>query len=198
MDFPDFRGSAEFIKEEHRSGFLFRLNDPAGLPKALDPHPDASRLQGDIFQDFPFARMNQSGKISSKNQFCMVLNNTCDLQPERSKTCNVALAIDYLRYEREASERGVEGVENHLKAVKNNEIFNFFFVTSCPNFSGGLIVNLSNICTVPMAVLETAIINGNRLGSLTQFGFYHYLIKLTRFFARPESDEVERHSDFAV
>ncbi len=127
----------------------------------------------------------------------MVLNNTCDLQPGRSPYVNIALVADFPKFETGIRQtREVASANGYIESVRENKVSEIFFVERCPGFGSGMVVFLNKIATVPFTMYEKALSQtANRQASLSQHGFYYFLIKLTRLLARPESEEVTRQVD---
>lgn len=192
-----------FIEAAYRAGFIpsatvealvERLKAfPPSNPVATSPHSKEDRLQGDVFRDFPFIQMKSDGQIAVRERICVVLNNACDLQPERSERCNLALAVDYEVFSTwQLESRGEASARDFLKEVEANGVSELFYIPSAPLYARGLVVLLDCICTVPFGVYEDCLANGKRLSSLTQDGFWSFLASLTHYLARAESPEIAR------
>jgi len=192
MDPLEAASRAGFIPERSKEAFVAWLTK-SGNQHAILPHPDEQRLQGDIYRQFPFALVKDDHQASIALKVILVLNNTCDLQLNRTPSCNVALAADYNCYaESIRAARSDQSATNFLADVERNRIDDLFFLQDCPTFPAGLVVFLNKISTVPTKLYERALKQGHRFASLSQHGFYHLLIKLNRFFARVETSDVSR------
>jgi hypothetical protein len=88
--------------------------------------------------------------------------------------------------------RGAESASGFLSAVQKNKVDDLIYFAASPEYPDGLLVYLNRIATIPSRLYENSLENGLRLASLSQDGFWFFLIKLTRFLARAESDEVTR------
>lgn len=192
MDPLEAAARAGFIPDGKRETFIAWLVKST-RHHALLPHPDEERLQGDLLHAFPFVLVIDAETARIKPQLGLILNNACDLQPKRSEFCNVALAADYSAYSASVeANKASESAKSFLADVSNNRVDDLFFLRDCPGYPNGVIVFLNRISTLPSSIYENALAEGQRFASLSQQGFYHLLIKLTRFLARAESNDVNR------
>lgn len=157
------------------------------------PHPSQYRLQGDIISDFPVALVDEGGNPRCKQLPVIVLNNTCDLQPNRSKFVTVAPAFDFEQYAQSIiSKRGEQNAQSHLHSVRANNIYELLWLPSFFDFKQGAVVFLDRVGSVSTKLYEDALASERRLASFSQNGFYFLLIKLTNHIARMESGEIQR------
>lgn len=132
-------------------------------------------LQGDIFKNIEFITYNVDGKPIKLKGDIMVISNTCDI----SRNENI-LFIPFIPLEKLTRKIN----ENDLK---KNVIYNFFYIKEIEN----KILDFDRIIHLPRKQLEK--IKENRKFSLTQYGFYMLLIKLSVYLMRIESEEVKRN-----
>lgn len=157
------------------------------------PPSNESRLQGDIHADFPVALIAPDGRAVSKNFPVLVLNNTCDLQPNRSAFVNVAPVLDFEEFARiEIAKRGEENARSYLRDVRSNRVHELLWLPPFDKFRQGAVVFLDKLSTASIQIYESSLKNNARLASFSQNGFYYFLIKITSHLARAESTEVER------
>ncbi|MGD9745027.1 MAG: hypothetical protein AB7I98_00010 [Verrucomicrobiales bacterium] len=196
MDTNESARCAEFIDAASRIDFIEQLIRTSPPPSYyVDPHLEEERLQGDLFHDVPFVRIKSENDHTLKLQVAVVLNNTCDLQTGRSDFINFALAADFSKFKRAIESReNPEKARGFLDSVKKNVVNEIFFIPPCPVCESGLIVFLNQVTTIPAALYDTNISQKKRFASLSQHGFYLFLIRLTNFFARIEKpSEITRH-----
>jgi hypothetical protein len=182
------------ISEQHRESLISNLRDKPDFNWLVGgPNGHTDRLQGDFFETFPVIYLDPAEKPVSKRQTVMVINNTCDLPPGRSKFVSVAPIFDLGRFlEGQAKVRKADSLENFEKDLRKNQISELLFIPTMKGFSNGALVRLDMICSVPMPFLEEAVARGARCASFSQSGFYVLLMKLTHHLTRMESDEVAR------
>ncbi|MEW6157036.1 MAG: hypothetical protein AB1813_06360 [Verrucomicrobiota bacterium] len=157
------------------------------------PHAEEHRLQGDLLADFPVALIAPDGRSVSKRFAVMILNNTCDLQPKRSSFVNVAPVIDFEEFTKaEIAKRGEDGARSYLHDIRSNRVLEMLWLPPFHTFRHGAIVFLDRIGTAAIQIYEHSLGSNARLASLSQNGFYYFLIKITTHLARAESAEVRR------
>jgi hypothetical protein len=191
MNFAERLFQSQFVKETHKttlSGLLER-NDFSWLVGTS--HAEEARLQGDLFQALPIVLIDAEGNVRKTSQPAMVINNTCDLQPDRSTFVTVALTSSYAAFsEFIGRQRNLAGARGYLESLRRNEIDELLFIPSCPGFLNGAVVHLDRLCSMSTRVYEGALFEGGRLASFSQYGFYYLLMKVTHFLARAESPDV--------
>ncbi len=157
------------------------------------PNLGEKRLQGDIHADFPVAVIAPGGKAVSKNLAVLILNNTCDLQPNRSAFVNVAPVLDFEQFSRvEIARRGEDGARSYLHDIRSNRVFELLWLPPFDAFKQGGIVFLDRLSSASSSIYEQSLNNNARLASFSQNGFYYFLIKITSHLARAESAETVR------
>lgn len=158
-----------------------------------DPHPSEQRLQADLLKDFPVALIAHDGAVRSKRFAVLILNNTCDLQPNRSRFVSVAPVLDFEEFAKvEISKRGQNGAQSYLHDIRSNRVFELLWLPPFHTFRAGGIVFLDRLSSAAITIYEQSLTHGARLASFSQNGFYYFLIKITTHLARAESSEVQR------
>jgi hypothetical protein len=176
------------------------------FPSSSDPNLTYSRIadsnylyQGDCVCDVPFALFNQ-GKFDVAYLNGLVMSNTCDIAPdnERTDAPNVQFAAvialsEYL--ERLRSKKIDESkIQNFIVNLKNNKISNLFYLPEKKN-SDKLILQESFVRFDLNVTLASSIFTsvtysldyfpfGDRRISLSNYGFYLFLIKLSIHYCR--------------
>jgi hypothetical protein len=196
MDAAALVKAAGIVPEGKRASFVDYLSRLPKTPGLVDrPHRTEQHLQGDILREFPFCVITGEEPPVVKPITVAVLNNTCDLQPNRSDFVNVSPVIDFagLRESIQAK-RSEASAKDFLRDVQNNNVAELFYVESCPTFDGAIIIMLDRISTARAEIYQKAVERDMRVASFTQNGFYLFLIKLTNFLARAETPDVARLS----
>jgi hypothetical protein len=196
VNFDNAVENSSSIPKEHKASFVECLRKIPDFSWVLGmPNPRFDRLQGDFLRDFPIIFLKPDGTVLVARKPVMVVNNTCDIPPNRSEMVTVAPVLDFGRYlqslehEKQQSQESIQG---HARDIRQNQISHLLYVPNLTGFPDGAIVRLDRMCSVAYVMLEQAIQAGSRLASFTQNGFYILLLKLTYHLVRPESAEVTR------
>ncbi len=130
----------------------------------------------------------------------IILSNTCDidLQNERNFPSQIVYApifsLDkYKLTLLKNSKKSKEQIDDHINAIKRQEITQIFFL---PKFDGKLeesIVFFDRVNNMPNTLIERDKITTNRIFTLSDYGAYLFLLKLSIHFTRVQ-DKVERKS----
>jgi hypothetical protein len=196
MDLEGAARQSGVIPSQKVDSFISCLKSPSDYSWLLTvPHPTETRLQGDIFNDFPLAIVDPDGNPKCSRFTVLVLNNTCDLQPLRSNFVTAAPVLDFGSYSQSiVRKRGENKAANFLKDVMANRVFEILWLPAFGAFRDGAVVFLDRIGAISINIYESALLNNRRIASFSQNGFYFFLIKITKHLARPESIEVVRHN----
>ena len=130
----------------------------------------------------------------------IILSNTCDidLQNERNFPSQIVYApiFSLEKYKQtllKNSKKSKEQIIDHINAIKKQEITQIFYL---PRFDGKLeesIVFLDRVNNMPNTLIERDKITSNRIFTLSDYGAYLFLLKLSIHFTRVQ-DKVERKS----
>lgn len=128
----------------------------------------------------------------------IILSTTCDidLQNERNFPSQIVYApIFSLEKYRQAllnnSKKSIEQITDHINAIKKQQITQIFYL---PKFDGKIeesIVFLDRVNNMPNTLIERDKITSNRIFTLSDYGAYLFLLKLSIHFTRIQ-DKVER------
>jgi len=194
MDREEVAKHAGVIPTGKRRAFLEYLVRSPELPDVLDaPHTTEERLQGDLLKELPCVHLDAEGNAKVATFTVAVINNTCDLQPRRSKFVNVAPVFDFREYrEHIVQARGEKNAQGFLGSLQSNKISEILYVSKCPEYPEGVVIFLDRLSCISSALYEQALAGKRRVASFTQNGFYIFLLKITRFLARAETPDVAR------
>ncbi|MDK2837368.1 MAG: hypothetical protein PWQ53_507 [Bacteroidota bacterium] len=128
----------------------------------------------------------------------IILSNTCDidLQNHRNFPSQIVYApIFNLEKYKEAllknSKKTEQQIDDHIKAIKKQEITQIFYL---PRFQGKLdesIVFLDRVNNMPNNSIDREKVPNNRIFTLSDYGAYLFLLKISVHFTRIR-DNVER------
>lgn len=131
---------------------------------------------------------------------CIVLSNTCDidLQNRRNFSSQIVYApifnlAKYIQTLRINSSKSEQQITDHLNAIKKQEVTQIFYL---PKFEGKLddsIVFLDRVFNMPNTLIDRENICNQRIFTLSNYGVYLFLFKLSIHFTRIQ-DKVDRGS----
>lgn len=156
-------------------------------------------FQGDGYSDFLFVNLPdpEVGKLPA-----MVISNTCDID-QNNKRLNpkrivYAPIFQLKKYHKKLIndhvETGVETLESinsHIQAIKKQYVTDIFYLPPNEAITHDSIVMLDRLNNLPVDSLTSDKIVENRLFTLSNFGFYMFLVKLSIHFSRVK-EEVQR------
>lgn len=152
----------------------------------LNEKPYEKISQGDIFSDIPFYYTDECGDQCIITAKAQLLSNTCDADHDD----NIILAAVYPISD-------ISDNAQKLISIKNNTTYNLFYIPD--SGADQYVVDFSMLNSISRhsfnAYRECGKIK--TLASLSDFGYYLFLAKLTVFFMRPESADV-RDSRFVL
>jgi hypothetical protein len=153
--------------------------------------------QSDLVYQIRYPHLNEEiFEFEKYYTTAIILSNTCDISDENTHTlnkkqCVLAPIIEleiYIQTLRASESFSEERLASFLNELKLQRITNVFYVSD--NGGQEYIALLDKIFWFPTEELNSYLedINENKLFSLTHFGYYLFLLKLTFHFSRfPES-----------
>lgn len=159
-------------------------------------------MQSDLVKEIRFAQWDDETAGYKKGYTdAIIISNTCDISFENkhelnAKQCLFAPLHDFNIYLDDLKKAGYsnEKIESFSKSVKSQQRTNIFYLPE--HFKDGkeYIVLLDNLFWFPTQELNSYIddIDTNRVTSLTHFGFYLFILKLSYHLCRlPEQCDRE-------
>lgn len=153
--------------------------------------------QSDLVYQIRYPHLNEDNfEFEKYYTTAIVLSNTCDISDENphnlnKKQCVLAPVIElstYVETLKKMDSFSDDRLSSFLSELKLQRITNIFYISD--NGGEEYIALLDKIFWFPTEELNSYIeeINDNKLFSLTHFGYYLFLLKLTFHFSRfPES-----------
>jgi hypothetical protein len=115
----------------------------------------------------------------------MILSNSCDISsenrrflPPRFIYCPILKLSNYIGL---LERNGVEGevLKGHIEAIRAQRITSVLFLPQAGNLKEDCLVFLDRINNCDLAYLSEERVKANRLFSLSDYGFYLFLVKLS-------------------
>jgi hypothetical protein len=144
----------------------------------LLPEKLSTLSQGDIVSEVPFSYFKEDGSQYIFRAKGMVISTSCHIDQKEVINIVPVLPLDFF-----------EGDENGKRELEANRIFNYMYFPE--NMLKDYFVDFSRINTYNKNLIVRGIEEGkiHRICSLSQIGFYLFIIKLTVFFMRKEDAE---------
>lgn len=164
---------------DHVSNRQETANYFAVIPAATDP------LQGDGWRGFTLIDFDSGQR---QRVIGLVLSNTCDVQlsnrPGPDERIVFAPLLDLARYKQFLREAGEpeDRVDQLMVSVRRQEVNRIFYLPAVRGLVGESIVALDAIYSEPIRALDYDATN--RCFSLSMFGWYMLLLKLSIHFTR--------------
>lgn len=142
-------------------------------------------FQGDIVSDVIMARYEDRTYREVKG---MLISNTCDASDDNPRMYDLSLTfapiIDLSKYEQGLKRvHDAVKVDNHIKAIRNQELTTFFYLPAGFGFSERVVV-FDKLFSLPRTLCEREKMTASRISCLSNFGFYLLLFKLSYHFSR--------------
>jgi len=143
-------------------------------------HPLNELCQGDIVEDLPFSRYDINGNRSIFKTKGILLSNSCDAENDDTIVFAPLLPIDKINL-------GKNSIDNITKNL------NYRLLYFPDHMFKDYVIDLSLLNSYNKHMIVNAISDGKikRVASLSQFGYYLFLCKLTVHFFRPEDTGVQ-------
>ena len=187
----------KFLSAESTKELFEGLKD---FPNNIDSRLYTSYLQDEIiYQGDGLKNMLVINlpNVNTKNVNCMVLSNTCDIDLSNKRffssqiiytpIINLEKYKTFLLLKHENQK-----ISEHIEEIKKQRITQIFFLPKYGNLEES-IVFLDRINNISNKHIERQDLNNNRIFSLSDYGNYLFLLKLSLHFTRIQ-DKVERRS----
>lgn len=143
-------------------------------------------VQGDGIGDMPFCYLPDQKFYEAP---CIVLSNSCDIAPEngRHTPINICYApiINLDKYNDELVQQyGKIKADNIINSIRKQETTQYFYLPKAPSLGYEGIVFLDQITNAPNDPGCQSKMMENHLFTLSEYGFYLFLFKLSVHFTR--------------
>lgn len=151
--------------------------------------------QGDVIKDLPFTEIEHLER-GVKNRDCIVLSNTCDIDPRNKRPFNsrimYAPLVKLTNYKKILIEKGdssEQQINDHINSIKKQEISQILYLPESNAFDES-IVFLDRIINIDNRAIDRMTLKDRRLVSLSDYGFYMLLFKISVHFSRLQENVV--------
>ncbi len=121
---------------------------------------------------------------------CLVLSNTCDIHPENPRfiPSNIAYSpiIRLSKYQQllAGNDYSEESIESHLSSIRRERITSIFYLPPGQYLTEECIVFLDHVCSCSPQFFKDYDVEEERLFTLSDFGLYLFLFKLSVHYCR--------------
>lgn len=128
--------------------------------------------------------------IQTKKKDCIVISNSCDIEENNTRLFSSRILYSPIiamgDYERVLLDEGhtAAKVKDHLTSIKNQEITQIFFLPAIGQIIDDSIVFLDRILNLPTNFIDRKNLQTERVFTLSNFGHYLFLFKLSIHFSR--------------
>lgn len=130
----------------------------------------------------------------------LIISNTCDIDPENKRIFPSRVLytpiINLYKYQNlliNKSEKSEEQINSHIQSIKKQEITQIFYLPEIKDKIDESIVFFDRTCSYPNELIERDTLTNRRIFSLSDYGAYLFILKLSIHFTRIQ-DKVERKS----
>lgn len=175
-----------------------------GFPNNIDDRLYTTHLsrnniiyQGDGFSNFSIFNLPN---VECRQSKAMVLSNTCDIDINNKRYFDSSIVyapiFDLKKYkqalERELPNNG-ESINQHINSIKKQELTQVFYLPAYKPIIDESIVFLDKLISIPNKMVDRGEVINDRLFTLSDYGIYLFVYKLSVHFCRIK-DNVERRS----
>ena len=176
-----FPSITESTKEQIKSAIKQFNVDPQLLYQSIS---DETIYQGDIIKEIQFVTLISYNKYMKKALSGMLISNTCDYVNRKRILIAPIYPFNYIKERKNRS---------FVESLKRNTIYDKFYLPGYKK-DNDYIVDFSGINSVKADYLLDGIKNNKitKIMSLSQYGFYFFLTKLTVHLMRIEAPNIIR------
>lgn len=152
-------------------------------------------FQGDCIREMIVLNLPDTKTISAN---CLIISNTCDIDENNKRPFNSQITyapIFNLDKYRDTiisnTKRTVNQVDSHINSIKRQEITQILYLPELTNVFEESIVFFDRLINCPNSLIDRKKLKTQRIFTLSDYGFYVFLIKLSIHFTRVQ-EKVER------
>jgi len=152
----------------------------------------AQLYQGDGLKDMLFVNLPEK---AFKNAPGMIISNTCDMDPANRRFMPMRMVyapiMSLYKYRKALYQnfvttgiRSPESIDSHISEVQNQRISHIFYLPRGGSLENESIVFFDRLNNAPSDHFELESVPNNRLFTLSDYGYYLFLFKLSVHFTR--------------
>lgn len=178
-----------YLTEDAKKGLTQALNDfPQNTQYYLSQSTELSDtlLQGDLFAELPVQHGSETKHIKG-----IILSNSCDISPDnkRELPVNVLFAplvsLELYTKKLAAADVTENAINSKIEMIRQQKITNIFYLPESPDDGRPeCIVYLDQVYFLRTAILLKILEEGKKISTLSQVGFYIFILKLSVHFCR--------------
>jgi len=151
--------------------------------------------QGDGINDLMIVNLPD---VERKEVPCIIISNTCDIYPKNKRNFPSQIVYSPLielskYYDSLVEDLPEKRLQSHIDAIKRQRITQIFYLPTFENRTPEYIVFLDRLFNIGNDYVEREELKERRLFTLSDYGAYLFLYKLSIHFTRMQ-DKVERKS----
>lgn len=144
-------------------------------------------FQGDGIKSLPFYNFQNNAVKKHKS---IIISNSCDICSDNKRQYSTNLLYapiveldSYIEILKQENIIDIK-INNHISDIKEQRISSIFYLPELNSEIKESIVYLDQICNIPLKFLLDLSLNETRYFSLSNYGFYIFLLKLSIHFTR--------------
>jgi hypothetical protein len=151
--------------------------------------------QGDGLRELPIIRLPDT---DVKQRNCMVVSNTCDIDPNNSRSMPARLLYapiqsldNYRAMVKSHTSKTDQQIESQVVDIQRQQITSLFYLPPYGDHLPPSVVHLDWIHNISNVAVDRQRLSGRRIFTLSNFGAYLFVLKLSIHFSRIQ-DQVDR------
>lgn len=176
-----------YLTQEQKIGLASALSDFRTNPASYYINKYLNEiLQGDGWSNLEVIRFEDSGRNSIKG---IILSNTCDITSENKRPVPAKITfapiIRLSRYSSKLERAGLtaQQINAKIQAIREQNVTTIFYLPQEGTLDDDYIALLDDVHTIPAKAFEP-IQSNDKVFTLSMFGFYLFLLKLSVHFCR--------------
>ena len=191
----------KYLSEENYNILLKELDSfPDNMDKRMYTNSLSNNVvyQGDGYESFPFVNLMHLD-YECKYRNGMVFSNTCDLAVENRRLYSSSIVyapiLDLNKYVEQLKSKKIpeDRILNHINDIRRQKVSSALFLPSNSKIADS-IVFFDRMMSIDNSFLSREKLNHKRLFSLSDYGFYLLLFKLSVHFSRIQEKVNRGHS----
>jgi len=129
--------------------------------------------------------------LRTKRASCIILSNTCDIDPSNNRLLSTNIIytpiVKLEAYKNFLTEEGIcsaQALEDHLKSIRSQHITQIFYLPKFSDASEEGIIFYDRLVSCASNAVDRSSLSTKRLFTLSQYGHYLFLLKLSIHFTR--------------